>query len=72
VIGFRLVVLVPHAGDQGMMALLFRPIDRFLLSLEGLENVVLVILDHVVLNRRSLVAPLGARLNLDVAHAVPS
>src|SRR5580704_649530 len=55
-----------------MMALCFRPIDRFLLGLEGLENMVFVILDHIILNRRTLVAPLRARLNIDVTHAVPS
>jgi hypothetical protein len=72
VIELRLVVLVPHTGDEGMVALFFRPIDGFLLGLEGLENVVLVILDHVILNRRSLVAPLRARLDIDVTDAAPS
>jgi len=42
-----------------MVALLLRPVDGFLLGLEGLEDVVLVILDRVILDRRSSCRPLG-------------
>lgn len=46
-----LVVQVPHTRDKGMMAVLLRPIDSFLLSAKSTERMIGVVLDHITFNR---------------------
>ena len=58
-VGYFLVVQVPHARDKGRMAVLSGPVDRLFLRFEGAERVVGVILDHKVFNGASLGTPLG-------------
>ena len=43
-VGYFLVVQMPHARDKGRMAVLLGPVDRFFLRFEGAEHVVGVIL----------------------------
>ena len=50
-VGYFLVVEMPHARDKGRMAVLPGPVDRFFLRLKGAEHVVCVILHHKVFNR---------------------
>jgi hypothetical protein len=49
-VGVLLVVQMPNAGDQGMMALLPCPVDRISLRREAAENAVGVILDDKALD----------------------
>jgi hypothetical protein len=72
VIGFLFVVEVPDAGDMRGVALLLRPVDRFFLRFEGLEHVVGMIFDHIIIDMLALGAALGARLNVHVWHAILS
>jgi hypothetical protein len=44
-VGYFLVVQVPHARDKWRMAVLSGPVDRLFLRFEGAERVVGVILD---------------------------
>ena len=57
-VGYFLVVEMPHARDKGRMAVLSGPVDRFFLRFEGAEPVVCVILHHKVFNGASLGTPL--------------
>jgi hypothetical protein len=50
------------------MAVTPRPLDRFVLRLEGGEHVVRMILDDIVIDRITLTTPLRAGLNVDVRH----
>lgn len=54
------------------MALLFRPVDRFPLRLEGSEHVVRVIFDSVIVDGTPLRAALRPRFNVDVRHDLVS
>ena len=58
-VGYFLVVEMPHARDKGRMAVLPGPVDRFFLRLKGAEHVVCVILHHKVFNVASLGTTLG-------------
>jgi hypothetical protein len=58
-VGYFLVVEMPHARDKWRMAVLSGPVDRFFLRFEGAEHVVCVILQHKVFNGASLGTTLG-------------
>jgi hypothetical protein len=70
VVGLVLLVQVPHPGDVGRVAFLFRPGDRFVLSLERREDAVGVILDDVVVDGAALLAAFGPRFDVNDAHGV--
>jgi hypothetical protein len=69
VIGFFLIVEMAHASDMRRMAVLFRPVDGFVLRFESSECVVGVIFDHIIVNGATFGAALGSRLNINVRHA---
>ncbi len=67
-VSLLLVVQVPDTRDVGGMAVLLRPVDGFPLGLEGGEDVVGVVLNHVVVDRVSLGTTLRPWLNIDVRY----
>ena len=67
-VGYFLVVQMPHARDKGRMAVLPGSVDDFFLRLEVAERVVGVILHHKVFNRASLRTALGACFHIDIRH----
>jgi len=54
------------------VALLSSPFDSFSLRFERAEHVMRMVLDEVIIDVAALVAPLGARLDIDVRHALLS
>jgi hypothetical protein len=68
VVGCLLVVDVSHPSDQGMMALLPRPFDCFVLRFGGGKDVISMVLDDVTLDRRAFRPTLWAGLDVDVRH----
>jgi hypothetical protein len=64
-----LVIQVPDAGDERIVASCFRPIDCFFLSIENTELVVRVIFDYIILNGRPLRSALGAGFYVNVGHS---
>jgi hypothetical protein len=65
-----LVVQVPDASNKRSVALRFRPIDCFFLSLEGAEFVVRMIFDYIILNGRPFGPSLRASFYLNVRHGL--
>ena len=65
-VGYFLVVEMPHARDKGRMAVLSGPVDRFFLRFEGAEHVVCVILHHKVFNGASLGTTLGTCFHVNI------
>jgi hypothetical protein len=61
---------VPDASNEGRVPLSFGPIDRFLLRFEGAEHMVRMIFDYIIVDATSLGRALGARFNVNVAHAL--
>ena len=47
-----------NAGDVRRMAFILRPLDSLLLRLDGLENVIRMVLDHILINRITLLPTL--------------
>jgi hypothetical protein len=72
VIRLLLVIQVPNASDMRVVAVLPCPIDRFLLRLEGGEDVVGMILDHLIVDMAPVKATLGTRLNVNLGHVLRS
>jgi hypothetical protein len=58
VIGFFLVVDMAYASDMRRMAVLFRPVDGFVLRFERGEYVIGVVFDHIIVD----MAAFGAAL----------
>jgi hypothetical protein len=52
-IGFLLIVEMAHASDVWRMAVLFRPVDGFVLCFERGEYVVGVVFDHIIVKMTS-------------------
>jgi hypothetical protein len=52
----------------GRMTIFYRPVDRFSLRFEGGKDVVAVIFDYVIFDRRTLRPTLGPGLNINVRH----
>jgi hypothetical protein len=62
VIGLLLFIHVPDASDVGRVAILLRPLDRFMLCLERCEDTVSVILNYVIFDVRALLPTFGLGL----------
>ena len=67
-----LVVQVPNPRDMRRVPVGLRPVDRFLLRAGGLQDVVSVILDDVVIDTRALRSLLWPRLNVDFRYDISS
>jgi len=67
-IGFLLIIQVPHASNKRRVPLTPSPIDGFSLRFEGAEHVVGVVFDNIILDVAPFAAALGARLNINVRH----
>jgi hypothetical protein len=65
-----LVIEMPQAGNKRRTVVLPRPVDLFLLSLEGGEHVVRVIFHHEVLDGASFRTAL--RLDVNIRHVLSS
>ena len=61
---------MPDASDKRGVALAFRPIDRFSLRFEGAEHVVRMVFDDIIVDTAPLSAPLWARFNVNIRHAL--
>ena len=68
VIGFFLIIQVADASDTRSMALVFRPVDRFVLGFESAEHMVRMVFNDIVLDRAALRTPFGARFNVNARH----
>jgi hypothetical protein len=68
VIGFFLVIHMPHASDMRRMAVAFRPVDRFMLGFESAKHVVHMVLDDIVLDGAAARAAFGPRFYVYVCH----
>jgi hypothetical protein len=68
VIGLLLVVHVPDASDVSRMAILLRPLDRFMLCLECCEDTVSVILDYVIFDVSALLPTFRPGLDVNDRH----
>jgi len=71
-IGLLLIGQVPNASDKRGAALIFCPINRFSLRLENAKDVVRMVFDNIIIDTGPLRAALGARLNVNVRHALLS
>ena len=67
-IGFLLIIQVPHASNKRRVPLTLSPIDGFSLRFEGAEHVVGVVFDNIILDVAPFTAALGAQLNIHVRH----
>lgn len=65
-----LVILVPNARDERMMALPLRPIGCFVLSLGGVEDVAGMIFNDIVFDMCTLGASFRPRFHIDIVHCV--
>jgi hypothetical protein len=70
VIGYLLVVQVPDASDQRMVALTFRPIDRFPLRVKGAEHMVRMVFDDIIVDPAALGASLRTGFDVHIRHAL--
>jgi hypothetical protein len=64
------IIHVPDPSNKRCVALTFRPIDRFSLRFEGTEYVARVVFDDIIVDMAPFRAPLGARFNVNVRHAL--
>ena len=64
-----LVIEVPDASDEGMVIILFRPIDGFFLSFESAEFMVRMVFDYIIMNGRSFRSALGTGFYVNVGHS---
>jgi hypothetical protein len=71
-IRFRLVVQVPDPRDEWSVAILFGPVDGFVLSFKSLQNMVGMVFDDVIVDGVAFRAAFGARLNVNIRHLSPS
>src|SRR5437763_11918417 len=63
-----LVVEMPNARDERLMALFLCPIDRFALRPRSMQHVVSMILNHEVGDRAAIGSPLWTRFNIKIGH----
>jgi hypothetical protein len=63
-----LIVVVPDARHVNRVAFLPCPLNRFVLGLEGLEHVIGMVLDHIIVNRITFWPVLRPRLNKHIRH----
>jgi hypothetical protein len=68
VIRHFLVVEMPDAGDQRVVALLLGPVDRLFLRLESFEHLIGAVFNDIVLDRASFRPPFWSRLNVNIGH----
>jgi hypothetical protein len=67
-IRFRFVVQVPDPRDQWSVAIVFGPIDGFVLSFKSLQSMVGMVFDDVIVDGAAFRPAFGARLNLNIRH----
>jgi hypothetical protein len=67
-----LIVEVPHARDERLVALLSGPVDGIMLGPCGVQHVVGMILNYEVGNRASVRAALWTRFNIEIRHVAIS
>jgi hypothetical protein len=60
VVALFLIIQAPDASDTRSTALIFRPVDRFVLDFESANNMVRMVLDDIVLDWAAISAALGA------------
>jgi hypothetical protein len=65
---FLLVVEVADAGDKRIVSLLFSPGDRVCLGLGGMQDVVGMVLNHIVVDGAVLGAAFGTCFDINVSH----
>jgi hypothetical protein len=63
-------VSVPHPSNKRPMPLLFRPVDRLTLYLEGLKHVAGIILYSVIIYRGAFRTTFRPRFDIYVRHAI--
>jgi hypothetical protein len=63
---------VPDARDQGFVAVLIGPLDRFELGFAGMQNMVGMILNYIIGDGVALRSPFGARLDINIRHSSSS
>ena len=56
---FLLVIQMPNARDVRSVPVLLRPFDCFALRFEGGEDMIRVILNHIIVDRAALGRPFG-------------
>lgn len=56
------------AGDQRVVALLFRPCNGFMPSWEGAKRMAGMVFDDIIVDTGAFGPALGARLNIDARH----
>jgi hypothetical protein len=61
---------MPDASDMRAMAVLFRPINRLFLRLEGAKHVVRVVLHNVIVYSVTFGAALRARFDVNYCHVI--
>ena len=66
-----LIVQMPDAGDERMVSLFPRPIDRLMLRFERRQCVVRVVLDYIVINMAAFGPALWSWFNIDIGHNQP-
>jgi hypothetical protein len=65
------VIHVPDASDMGAMAIFLGPVDRFLLGLESPEDMISMVLDHIIADRIAFMAALRPGLDKNPRHSFP-
>jgi hypothetical protein len=68
--GHLLVILVPDARDERMMALFLGPIGGFALRLRGEEHVASIIFNDIVFDMCTLRATFRPRFHINIVHCV--
>lgn len=69
-IGILFVIEMSYTRYKRRMALGPRPINRFLLRSESAKYVVRMVLDHIILNRRTFGPPFGTGFHVYVRHSL--
>ena len=70
VIRVLLIIQVPDPSDKGRVAILFCPLDRFVLCSERAEDLVGVIFDDIIVDRVAFWPSFRSGLYIDVWHVL--
>jgi YidB-like protein len=68
VISLFLIVQVPNASDVRDVSIFLRPFDRFVLSLEGGEDIVRMVFNHIVVDMSAFWPTFGPGLDVNFRH----
>ena len=67
-VGFLLVIQMPHSRDVGAVPISFCPVDCLRLCSADVENMILMVFNHIVRNRTSVRASLRTRFDVNDGH----